>query len=150
MPAILARGRLEDVPGAPFNGGEKRGNVVAIQSPIEEAARVARPVTHGQESTWRWRFCSMTKTVKAAFRFFTFSEVRDINTKGAIVEAACWAGWPQLGRLLLGDKIRMGRAKEEWAARVSLGWNQELGLGCQKIVKKGFGIFGCKIEFESR
>jgi hypothetical protein len=79
-----------------------------------------------------------------------FSEVRDINTKGAIAEAACWAGWPQLGRLLLGDKIRMGREKEEWATRVSLGQNRELGLGCQKIVKKGFGIFGCKIEFESR
>jgi hypothetical protein len=61
--------------------------------------------------------------VKAAFRFFTFFELRNVNLEGVNAEVACWAGWPQMGRLLLGHKIRTALAEEEWAARVSLGWN---------------------------
>jgi hypothetical protein len=130
----------------PFNGGGKRVNVLAIQSPIEEAARGARLVTHDQDSLWRWRFCSTKKTVKAAFQFFMFSEVRDVNSEGTNAKAACWAGWPQLGLLLLGHKIRTVRAKEERAARVSLGQNRELRLGSQKRIEKGFGIFTAKLN----
>jgi hypothetical protein len=63
---------------------------------------------------------------------FTLSSIASAQRKGTNAEAACWAGWSQLGRLLLGHKIRTGRAEEELAARVSLGQNREFILGCQK------------------
>jgi hypothetical protein len=58
--------------GAPFNGGGKRVNVVVIQSPMLEAARGARPAVHGQNSVWRWRFCSTEKTAKVGFHCLRF------------------------------------------------------------------------------
>jgi hypothetical protein len=45
---------------------------VAIQSPMEEAARGARLMVHGQNSVWQWRFCSTEKTAKAGFHCLRF------------------------------------------------------------------------------
>jgi hypothetical protein len=58
--------------GALFNGGGKRVNVVAIQSPREEAARGARPAVHDRDSVWLWLFYSTEKTAKADFHCLHF------------------------------------------------------------------------------
>jgi hypothetical protein len=77
---------------------------------------------------------------------FTLSSIASAERKGAKAEAACWAGWSQLGRLLLGHKIRTGRVEEEWAAQVTLVQNREFGLGCQKRIEKGFRILAAKMN----
>jgi hypothetical protein len=77
---------------------------------------------------------------------FTLLSIASAERNGTKAEAACWAGWSQLGRLLLGHKIRTGRAEEERAAWVSLGQNREYGLGCQKRIEKGFGILAVKLN----
>jgi hypothetical protein len=58
--------------GAPFNGGGKRVNIVAIQSPREEATRGARLAAHSWDSVWRWQFCSTEKTPKVGFHCLHF------------------------------------------------------------------------------
>jgi hypothetical protein len=125
--------------------GEKKRRPSGTDARAKELARgigaAAMPAEGGGSCS-----CSGKKKVKAAFQFFMFSEVRNVNLEGANAEVGCWASWPQLGHLLLGHNIRMAQAEEEWAARVSLGQNREFRLGCQKRIERGFRILAAKLN----